>query len=195
MATKAKNTEVEQIVATAINAAMIVDRSNEGLHRALVSLVLTARRGMKWNIINAYVRSRPDWDSRKQGMVTASVLEWFKQVAKLNVDQEGSVSGMDAEEYGNEWAAQLREITWFKIARDLQVFKAPELEKLVATFAQGLAQVSYLGEEIDYEVMGEMVAKQVKAKKNSDAFKKWEEKAVLAAKKQGLDSVQALAIH
>lgn len=194
-----------EAVAEAIKAAVVVDNSNEALHQRLTCMVLTARQGEKkdtpgvgWDIISEYVRSRKDWmvSPKEQTLVTASVQAWLKDVCNLDINRQGTVSQKKdtdlMKDYGTAWRKHLENMPWFKLARQMQLFKWTDYTKAVESFAKAIAQNQYLGEEIDFSKLGELVEEEVAAQKRNKRFKEWQSKAVEAAKKKGLEDVSLL---
>ena len=181
-----------ELVQNAIAAGEAVDNSNEGLHKALKELVLYARK-YDWNLIGQWFVARWDWKKEQRELVTHSVLEWCKQVVQVEVSDEGKVTPkLEAEEYNAQWRKELTATPWYILARQLQKFKVPELDKAMDTYAKALAKAEELGETPDYDNMISELLKRRNAAKATKGHKNWVAQAQEAAEKAGLESISDL---
>lgn len=192
-----KMTKKQQILSDAIEATLKVDRSNEGMHTALKALVLQAKANT-WKdieLVQQYLLARHDWADgpKKWGLVTNSAVAWFKQVVKLDIDTKtAEASTIEGEEYSRKWNREMRSTPWYLIARKLQEFKVPDVDKGLDAMARTVARTTELGQEVDYEGMIKVLQDKVAKVKATKAHKNWVADAASEAKKKGLDSIAGL---
>jgi hypothetical protein len=181
-----------KVVVLVIAAAVAVDKSHGGLHKALCNLLKYAHKDGRWNLVSEYVQSRKDRGNKTAGVTTASVEKWLTTVAQLKISKDGEVSEKEGVEYNGMWMKACQGYPWYKVARDMQQFKVFESEKAAEQFGSALAKAEYLGEEINLEALMAVVGKAISATKANKRYKEWQSKARSEAKKRGLESVTEL---
>ena len=192
-----QQTKKQTLLANAIEATAVVERSNEGMHSALKEMVLYAKQD-DWkniDILSSYLLSRHDFSKgpKKWELITNSVVQWFVQVCLLDVNTTtGNVSPRADEEYGRAWNKEVRTNPWYKIARELQDFKAPDLEKAFDAFARQMARTGELGVHVDYEGIAAKLQTKVNNVKATKSHKNWLADARKVAKEKGLDDLSGL---
>jgi hypothetical protein len=175
----AKQKAGELMLAEALTAAALVDKSHEGLHKALGKLVPHCVMRDQLDFLSQYVKVRRDINAT--ALTTIGVERWITDVCLLNIGKNGDA----------KWRENLRKVGWHhKVVSDL--FKVPE-QPSINKYAKVVAERAFLGDPIpsDDEVLADF-RKAYATVINGKKFQEWKQKAVKAANDKGLGSVEEL---
>jgi hypothetical protein len=186
----AKQKAGELMLAEALTAAALVDKSHEGLHKALGKLVPHCVMRDQLDFLSQYVKVRRDINAT--ALTTIGVERWITDVCLLNIGKNGDVTKKPEDGiYNAKWRENLRKVGWHhKVVSDL--FKVPE-QPSINNYAKVVAERAFLGDPIpsDDEVLADF-RKAYATVINGKKFQEWKQKAVKAANDKGLGSVEEL---